>query len=70
MSADLKRSHAILVMAYAEPRTLAAALPQYAQLGWEVFVHLDASASLEGYVSALGDSVHLCRFIEDRHRIY
>lgn len=61
---------AVLVLAYREPAVLSMVLPVYRRAGFDVFVHLDAKASLEDYKRAMGDEAQHCRFVESREQVF
>lgn len=61
---------AILVLGYAAPRCLQAAVVVYSRAGFDVFVHVDTKVSLDDYQVAMGDGAALCRFIDDRYPIF
>lgn len=61
---------AVLVMAYKEPAVLSMVVPVYLKAGFDVFVHLDAKASVFDYARAMGDQARHCRFIQPRTSIF
>ena len=63
-------SVAILALAFREPAVLAAAMPVYKAAGCDVYVHLDAKASLADYQSAMGPMAQECTFLSERRSIY
>jgi len=63
-------SVALLVLGYRAPTCLSAAAPIYKAAGFEIFVHVDAKADLEGYQSAMGSQAENCIFIPNRQKIF
>jgi hypothetical protein len=61
---------AILVLGYREPSVLAAVVPVYRKAGFDIFVHLDAKASVVDYALAMGDQAQHCRFIQPRTSVF
>ncbi len=61
---------AVLVMAYKEPAVLSMVVPVYLKAGFDVFVHLDAKASVFDYARAMGEQARHCRFVEPRSDIF
>jgi hypothetical protein len=61
---------AILVLAYREPSVLAAVVPVYRKAGFDIYVHLDAKASVVDYALAMGDQAQHCRFIQPRTSVF
>jgi hypothetical protein len=56
---------ACLVLAYAAPRVLAAAVEIYRGIGWDVFVHLDCKADTARYRAEMGKAADLVYFIDE-----
>lgn len=61
---------AVLVLAYREPGVLSMVMPAYRKAGFDVFVHLDAKASMFDYVRAMGEHAQHCRFIDSRVPVF
>ncbi|MFC7477489.1 beta-1,6-N-acetylglucosaminyltransferase [Dankookia sp. GCM10030260] len=61
---------AILVLGYREPSVLAAVVPVYRKAGFDIYVHLDAKASVVDYALAMGDQAQYCRFIQPRTPVF
>jgi hypothetical protein len=61
---------AILVLAYREPFVLSQVVPAYHKAGFDIYVHLDAKASLADYTQAMNGQSDLCRFIPSRQSIF
>lgn len=63
-------SVAILALAFREPAVLAAAVPVYRAAGCDVYVHLDAKASVTDYRAAMGPVARECVFLPEPRSIY
>jgi hypothetical protein len=61
---------AVLVLAYREPVVLSLVAPIYRQAGFDVYIHLDAKASLEDYKRAMGDEAGFHHFIDGRECVF
>src|SRR5690349_7140999 len=61
---------AVLVLAYREPVVLSTVMPVYRGAGFDVFVHLDAKASMFDYARAMGEHAQHCQFVETRKSVF
>jgi hypothetical protein len=61
---------ACLVLAYNAPPVLECSLPTLLDAGCDVFVHLDAKASREEYIKAVGTLGREVYFLEDRVKVF